>query len=258
MATSPFAGGGGGGGGGSPTGSPGSLQLPPLYGGQEDILSMLLGKGGALQRQPNIAEFLQQGMQSPLLEAVLGPALARYMEGADQSRQALTDRYRASGGLRSGAYSVAGPKLEGEILQGRGSLIGDVISKMLSPMLQAQLGAYSAQVDPLTRLFSGFPQPSRVPYPPGGGGGGGMGSSSDPWSRLSSLGAGGAGGAGGGYGGYLGGDQSSMYSPGGQDYYSPYSPSGLEDIYTSPSWEYPGAWDYTGYNDPWAGVDIFE
>src|ERR1700741_1170745 len=65
-------------------------QLDPAQ-GSESFRSMLdqINQRVAGLAPPSYESFLQQGINSPLLQAVLGPALAKLQPGADESRQAL-------------------------------------------------------------------------------------------------------------------------------------------------------------------------
>ena len=56
--------------------------------------------------QPNrgAQDFINQGISSPLLQAILMPILQNLIPGERQARTSLTDRFRAAGGERGSAY----------------------------------------------------------------------------------------------------------------------------------------------------------
>lgn len=110
-------------------------QLDPAQGSESfrNVLDQIHGRIDNLQA-PSYESFLQQGINSPLLQAVLGPALAKLLPGAQDSRQALDDQFRSAGALGSSAQANAGVKNENNIMGQQGSLIGQIISQMLPQM----------------------------------------------------------------------------------------------------------------------------
>lgn len=151
----PFLGGGNAG-AGSTTTSGGTLVSPtadPTFASLAALIQSLVPQQG-----PDLASYINAGTNSPLLQAILQPALAQYEQGAGTQRQALTDAARSAGAQRSGAYlGSAIPNLEASLAQGRGNLIGQLTSQTLAPLLQSQLSAYNASFNPanaLTNLLS--------------------------------------------------------------------------------------------------------
>lgn len=94
-----------------------------------DLLKKALGS--VPTEIPSFQSMLSQGVSSPLLQTILAPALSNLVQGEDRARTALTDQFRAAGGLGGGAYGVAVPQLEGQLQQQRGNLISQVLSSFL-------------------------------------------------------------------------------------------------------------------------------
>lgn len=173
MATNPFGGVPGGdsfGGTGGPT--PG-FNDPGLTGPQGDIYSMLqrlIGSG------PNLLNFIQQGMNSPLLQSILQPALGVQERQFAGQRQDVTDAMRAAGGLRSSQYGVNLNRLQGDQALAQGNLMAQIIAQTLNPLLTGQMEAYKAPIAAYNALFSNLPNQTFWPgFNPGGGGGAGGG-----------------------------------------------------------------------------------
>ena len=80
---------------------------------------------------PSFQDVLSQGMSSPLLQSVLGPALQNLLPGEELARRSLMDEFRSAGALGGGAMGVASSRLEGALQGQRGSLISQIISGML-------------------------------------------------------------------------------------------------------------------------------
>jgi hypothetical protein len=136
----------------------------------------------------SLSTLIGQGMNSPLLQQILGPALARLMGTEQTSRDAVTDMFRSSGGLRGTPYAQAAVKNEQNLMGERSNLISDTIAKNLATLVSGQLQEQRNSFLPgqaysdLLRLMR--PDVVRT----GGGGGGGGGSfSSDPGSLGPSI-----------------------------------------------------------------------
>lgn len=95
--------------------------------------------GSMPQNLASVQDIVSGGVNSPLMAQILGPALARFMSMAQDSRTAVTDAARAAGGLRSTAYGQSMARNEGNILRERGGFISDTMMKALGPLLQATL-----------------------------------------------------------------------------------------------------------------------
>lgn len=87
----------------------------------------------------SLQSMIQGGMNSPLLQEVLGPAMQRLVQPQAQQRQQLTDMTRAAGGLRSGEYGMnTNVLLNNQSLQ-QNDLMSDVIGKVLQTLVSGQL-----------------------------------------------------------------------------------------------------------------------
>ena len=80
-------------------------------------------------------------MAHPLFQAQLQSLLQSLVPSEQQSRQALADQFRASGGLRSGAFGNAGAALEGNILGNRQTEAGKLLGQSFPQIIQALLGS---------------------------------------------------------------------------------------------------------------------
>lgn len=100
---------------------------------------------------PRYNDFMSNPAESQTFQTQLQSLLNRLAPGEQDSREQLTDRFRAAGGLRSGAHGVSAARLEGDIIGRRqdaaGTLLGQVIQQMtqlyglpmsqLAPLIQA-------------------------------------------------------------------------------------------------------------------------
>lgn len=183
---------------------------------------------------PTYNEFMQDPVNSNLFQTQLKSLLASLAPGEQDSRNQLTDRFRAAGGLRSGAHAVGGARLEGDIIGRRqnaaGTLLGQTIQQMsqllglplsqMAPLIQAlELQQSSSQgTSQSTGSRDPTTQSQSASRSSGGGGSGGAGGS---------RGSGGSGGSGGGGGGgeppY---DDTTFNGGGGEGEWNYYGPSG--------------------------------
>lgn len=150
MATSPFSfsldellGGGGGdggfGGGGmaTSTGTRGGV-ISPLI--NPDFNQLYKRTAGAIPtKMPSLESLIQGGMSSPLLSAVLEPALQRLVAPQAAQRQQFTEAARAAGGLRGSTYGQGMNTLMQNQAQGQNDLMGQVIQQILGTLVQGQL-----------------------------------------------------------------------------------------------------------------------
>ena len=88
---------------------------------------------------PSLQNIISGGVQSPLLEAVLGPMLARLQQPQQQQRQQLTDTARMTGNLRSGSYMNSFNNLLSRQGQQQNDLMSQVLMQVLGPIMQGQL-----------------------------------------------------------------------------------------------------------------------
>lgn len=127
--------------GGAGSGTVGNTQfqqVSPLA--DPNLLALFKLAQGAVPTQLNsLQSMIQGGMNSPLLETILGPALQRLQQPQAQQRTQLTDAARAAGGLGGSPYSNAQVNLAETQGYQTNDLIAQVISQMLNPLVQGQL-----------------------------------------------------------------------------------------------------------------------
>ena len=147
---------------------------------------------GAQGQQQSLQNIVSQGAQSPLLEAVLGPALQRLLAPQAAQQQQLTDATRAAGGLRDSSYGSNMTQLLNQQGLQNNDLISTIIAKTLGTLVPGQLHENRQAYDPATALMQllGLDKPSFVgdqPISSGGGGGGGGGGSLSGSGGLESF-----------------------------------------------------------------------
>ena len=115
-----------------------------------DLVSQLANLLGGVGQQAGggLMDYLSNPVASPLFQNQLGALLNSLRPSEAQSRQALTDQFRAAGGLRSGAYGNAAGSLENDILGNREKTAANLLGQSFGPMTQALLGAIG-QMNPL-------------------------------------------------------------------------------------------------------------
>lgn len=140
-------------------------------------LNQLMGRLGKI-KPPSFESFLKQGMSSPLLQQILGPALANLMPGEEQARQAFMDEFRSAGALGSGAMGAGSARLESALQGQRGNLISQIISGTLPTMVQGLGQQFQESTYPTSLLAQilGQTRPYVMANPQlsGAGGGGGQ------------------------------------------------------------------------------------
>lgn len=95
---------------------------------------------------------IQGGINSPLLQMVLGPALQRLQPQQAQQRQNLTESTRAAGGLRGSTYGQDMNTLQNNQALQTNDLMAQVIQQMLSPLISGQLQEQQNQFLPAKSL----------------------------------------------------------------------------------------------------------
>ena len=88
---------------------------------------------------PGIEQLTAQGMNSPLLQLVLGPAMQRLQAPQAQARQNLTEQTRATGGLRGSTYGQDMNKLVANQGLQQNDLMAQVIQQVLGTLISGQL-----------------------------------------------------------------------------------------------------------------------
>lgn len=120
-----------------------------------------------------VSDMLSQGIQSPLLQAVLQGVLSQLVPGERAARTSMTDRFRMAGAQRDTAYGGALANLESEILGRRGQAVSGTISQFLEPLMRSLLAEQEQQFrgpDIMSRLLA-YLRPETVvgrPAQPGG------------------------------------------------------------------------------------------
>ena len=127
----------------------------------------------------SLQQMIQGGVNSPLLSAVLDPALQRLEAPQAQQRQNLTEATRAAGGLRGSTYGQDFNQLMNNQALQTNDLMGQVIQQILSTLVSGQLQEQKNEFLPanaLTDLLKTI-GPNVVR-------GGGSSSSSSGWENI--------------------------------------------------------------------------
>jgi len=120
---------------------------------------------------------LQDPTSSPLYQGQLGGLLKSLLPSEDRARTNLTDTFRATGGLRSGAYGREAGNLENDILGQREQtaqrLLGQVFPQLMQA-LQQPMGQIPSLIDAL-----------KLSQSQGAANYSGNGASSSGWDQIS-------------------------------------------------------------------------
>ena len=119
--------------GGSQVISP--LALPELMA----LFNQIQGEVPSRTEMPSLQTMIQGGMNSPLLQSVLNPAMQRLQPLQQQQRQNLTETTRAAGGLRGSTYGQDMNTLQNNQALQSNDLMGQVIQQVLGTLMQGQL-----------------------------------------------------------------------------------------------------------------------
>ena len=167
----------GGGGGANAAGTVGNTAFTQVSPMSDPTFANLFGQtlGAIPGSLPGIDQLIAQGMNSPLLQLVLGPALERLKAPQAQQREQFTESARAAGGLRGSTYGGGMNKLiQNQGLQ-QNDLMSQVIQQVLGTLVQGQLQSQQNQFLParsMTDLLRSV-APQTVQGSMGGGGSGG-------------------------------------------------------------------------------------
>lgn len=101
---------------------------------------------------PVYQNFMADPVNSNTFQTQLRSLLASLAPGEEDSRNELTDRFRAAGGLRSGAHAVSGARLEGDIIGRRQNAAGTLLGQTIQQMTQL-LGLPMSQLAPLIQAL---------------------------------------------------------------------------------------------------------
>jgi len=166
------------------------------------LLAQILQQTPQRENMTSLQDMITGGMNSPLLQSILGPALARLQAPQAQQRENLTESTRAAGGLRSSSYGQNFNKLQEQQGQQQNDLMGAVIQQVLSSLISGQMQEQQNSFLPgrsLTELLRTI-APQTVTGSVGGGGSsgsvsGGMGRGADPlleaqqnWDNMQAAG----------------------------------------------------------------------
>ena len=129
---------------------------------------------GSLQ---GIESIVSGGMNSPLLQLVLGPALERLKAPQAQQREQFTESARAAGGLRGSTYGGGMNKLMQNQGQAQNDLMSQIIQQVLGTLVGGQLRSQEQQFLPAQTMGNLLPRiaPQTIQGSMGGGGGGSYG-----------------------------------------------------------------------------------
>jgi len=103
------------------------------------LLAQILQQTPQRENMTSLQDMITGGMNSPLLQSILGPALARLQAPQAQQRENLTESTRAAGGLRSSSYGQNFNKLQEQQGQQQNDLMGQVIQQVLSSLISGQM-----------------------------------------------------------------------------------------------------------------------
>ena len=103
------------------------------------LLAQILQQTPQREGMTSLQDMITGGMESPLLQSILGPAMQRLQAPQAQQRQNLTEATRAAGGLRGSTYGQDFNKLQQNQGQQQNDLMGQVIQQVLSSLISGQM-----------------------------------------------------------------------------------------------------------------------
>lgn len=140
MPSNSFGSTGGSGGGSGQAGNVNYAQVSPTSDPSfAALLAQILQQTPQRENMTSLQDMITGGMNSPLLQSILGPALARLQAPQAQQRENLTESTRAAGGLRSSSYGQNYNKLQEQQGQQQNDLMGQVIQQVLSSLISGQM-----------------------------------------------------------------------------------------------------------------------
>ena len=126
----------------------------PTLPGAPDLRGLLdLAVKAVPQNLPSFQDVLTQGLSSPLLQSVLGPALQNLIPGEEVARRNLMDQFRGAGALGGGAHGVASSRLESGLQGQRGNLISQIIQGLLPTIVSGYAQQSKNILDPAQMLI---------------------------------------------------------------------------------------------------------
>lgn len=87
----------------------------------------------------SLDQMIQEGMNSPLLQLVLGPMMERLKAPQAAARTNLTETTRAAGGLRGSTYGQDMNTLQNNQAQQGNDLMAQVLQQILGPLITGQM-----------------------------------------------------------------------------------------------------------------------
>lgn len=132
----------------------------------QNLMKMLGGVMG--QTAGGYANFVNDPTSSPAFQNSLSGLLAALAPQEANSRNALTDQFRASGGLRGSAFGQSASNLEGDIMRNQQVTASDLLAKMYPEIANAMF----APMGQLASILSGAKGTTAQGAQTSGGGGG--------------------------------------------------------------------------------------
>lgn len=131
----------GGTGSGSSSGAVGNINYQQVSPTSDPTFARLLADIEAMTPKslPGIDSIVSGGMNSPLLQLVMGPALQRLQGPQAQARQGLTEQARAAGSLRSSQYGKDMNTLRNNQALQQNDLMGQIIQQVLGTLVSGSL-----------------------------------------------------------------------------------------------------------------------
>lgn len=133
----------------------------------QSLMKMFGGMMG--QTSGGYANFVNDPTSSPAFQNSLSGLLAALQPQETASRNALTDQFRASGGLRGSAFGQSASNLEGDIMRNQQVTASDLLAKMYPEIANAMF----APMGQLASLLSGAKGTTSEGAASGSGSGGG-------------------------------------------------------------------------------------
>lgn len=134
-------------------------------------------------------DFIRNPTSHPLYQAQIGGLLQSLVPSENRARTSLTDMFRASGGLRSGAYGREATMLEGELMGRR----NQAASQLLGQAFGQVTGALNNPISQIPNLLQALKLSQGFGQQPGMGGSWGVSGGSSfldqPWSLGPASGA---------------------------------------------------------------------
>ena len=126
---------------------------PVVPGGFQEQFNQILTNLQNVQT-PDFLGVLQQGLGSPLVQALIGPTLAALQPSAENIIGQLTDQFRAAGGLKGGQFGKALSQAGGQIAAQQGGVLANLIGGQVGNLIRGLGLQQQAQLDPIRAAIS--------------------------------------------------------------------------------------------------------